>query len=190
MNRSYNAEAFQLLAIALANVPALSADDVALLDRGERLFPKSGLMALARATAAYRRGESSLARALLLESRSEGRELPPGMRLHSRSLGERWLFEEISGALSNARAPDDLDAVDALLAAELADPAHPDRVRRALEDLVVEARDLRRLFAVDVLARAGDFDAAAQMLRAMQDDPETSRFGRRAAAKALESLAR
>ena len=183
-----NPHLFETLTVALLNVPALTDQDERVLDAGQRLLPRSGLMLLVRAAAANRRGDVATARALLRESRSGERELPAPFRLATAGLMDRWVVEGLSARIANAGTFADLDTFDAMLAAEQAEPDQSSSLQQALRVLQRDSKAFRsHLSAIDAL-EAGDEQAARAHWQAVVDDPDASRSAQSNAARAIRSL--
>jgi hypothetical protein len=184
-----NPPLFETLAAALLNVTELTEQDAAVLDAGQRLLPRSGLMPLVRAAAANRQGDLGTARQLLREARSEHRELPASFRLATARLGERWVVDALSALIANAVDLDELDTFDALLLAERDQPDQSQRLQQALRQLEIDSRVYRRHLAAVAAIEDGDLQTARAHWQAIVDDPDAAKSAKVSAERSMRSLA-
>jgi len=183
-----NPRIFESLAIALLNVGALTEQDERVLGAGQRLLPRSGLMLLVRAAAANRLGDVATARALLREARSADRELPASFRLATAGLMDRWVVDDLSTRFGNVGSLVELDAFDAMLAAEQAEPDQSSRLLQTLRLLQVNSKVLRSHLSAIAALKDGDVREARAHWQAVVDDPEAPKSAQTSAARSIRSL--
>jgi len=186
--RLANPELFESLAVALMNVTELTSQDEHLLNAGQRLLPRSGLMLLVRAADANRRGHVSEARALLRAARADDRVLPARFRAATGALGARWMVDELSERMASVEGLEDLDAFDAMLEAEQAEADQSDRVQKTLRQFAIDSRLYRRHLEAVVALEAGDLETARVSWQSIVDDPDAAKSARVSAERSIRSL--
>jgi hypothetical protein len=183
-----NRDAIQSFSIALMCVPELTDRDLALLGVALRLYPDNGLPLVVRAAAANRRGDFQTARRLLAEARTEPYSLPPPLRPAATAMGERWLLDQVSESLQDVGRIEQLDAVEALIATELAAEGTSPSLAKRLESIQADLTSFRRHLQAAEAVERGDLDQASSLYREILADPDASRTSRRQAERALETL--
>lgn len=184
--RPRNKDAFTGLVMALLNVDAPTDVDAAALHAGRVLFPAEGVLLVGEAAAVKSRGDVREAARLLAQAAAKPFTLPKRYRgavaaLRTRWLGD-WYLAELAALTENARFAESR----AFVAEQLADETITGPLRRMLEAVAEDLPELERLHAATEAGRAGDDEAAAAILTALVNDPETGERTRREAERILK----
>jgi hypothetical protein len=180
-----NRTAYQGLASALLNVETIEARDEAALAAGARAFPTDGVVPVAEAAVARRRGDPSEATRLLRRARAEPYTLPPHFLAAITSLYDSWVATRVKELTRDLGDSESVAAAQAFLDEQVADASIADSSRTRMAGLRGDLDSFARLHAAGVAGRQGRDKQARAMLAQLAADPNASERARVLARRAL-----